>query len=554
MAPTSPRAPVSGVQAVWARASRFLWYVIGYNWLASAAVLPLALLVIWTLAEARFRYAPISHLAVMAYLFVELTAFTVESNWSRIGIGRFWGLAAPFCVLQALLCMTVAAYDPLGCLLLSALCLGTRECMFQLLYADVSVLGYDAGERFTTALLGGFVYCSVVALLCGTSASLVRTTRNHSYTMSPLMLDIVFGLILPLARGLTRMLLTQSMSVGSLLVGLAGNQPGADLLGGPQGPPVDAFLLSSDVAFALTIFLELLCVFLLLLIPPVPTFCVAVAANALFDVLYVFLMEGLQQRRARLVLGRQAGVEAGAACWSPAFCLTRPNSFVATLLSGSMSSQSPGRGEAERLRPNSASSGGDTMAAPTLGPRKSSRDEGFMNRLIPLLSDGRSCGPRGGMDLATSSSDRQESGDKMSPRVSVLLDEYDACIIENKLGQIGGSTGQAVYLFQDRKMTFLTHLFGNTLAVVLAVVCIPILQLREFHAREWMWRTILIVGLRFLSDVLACWFLELHHTDANGEGNESMWMHRHEMATVHSWMARACTSILPLFAVVAGTW
>lgn len=540
---------------------RSTWYVIGYNWLVAATVLPFALLVSLplSLADARVSYA-----CCAAYLFLEATAYCVERNWSRIDAWRFWRLAAVVCVVQALLVLLVAPRDPHGCLLFSGLCLGLREAAFELLHASTAIAGYDIKERTSVALVGGFTYSAVLTLLCGSAYVLIHATANR-WAALPLHVMMLFCvLVLPLGRAISRILLTQASSAATLALqprgaaaaagagglssrtpepGSAAGRSAAAGAGGETclGPPLDALVLYSDMTLALTMFIEVPFAFALLLVPNVPTFWLTAWASAAFDVFFVYLLDTLQRRRLRLSeCGPKAaaGPESGLEQWSPSFCFARPVSFVAALLSGTVA-PSPGASEAERLRkgPPGAASAGAAEGAKGAGKWENWASQ--RNCGLPLGGEG---------DTADGETGGGGGARAMSPRVSLLLDEYDAAVIECRKER---SSGEAVYLLQDRKASFSTHLLGNTVAIALACLLVPVCQLQRFGGHELAWRVVALLLLRLLADFHACWTFDCTAGDVPSGSRAALCESRHDLKTLHGWAFRALVSICPLFAVVS---
>jgi len=275
MAPTSGTAPqgaaarsvstasvlAGGVERKdWQRALRHhIWFIIGYNWLVAVTIAPLAFAAAFLLAVVLpesvrnpWRPPPVAVLCVAGYIFFEVTSFCLERNWSHVSIWRFWRLGVPFAVLQAVLCLRFARHDALGCLLFTALCLGTREFLFQLqaffpAEGKCHLRSSCTKETLTMAFLGGSAYGMAVALLCGLSGALVHAVVGDGRkVLSPVYIDVLIALALPLGRNLCRMALNQS---------LANATSAGTLLAGSEQPKLDALIMYGDILFLLTMFM-----------------------------------------------------------------------------------------------------------------------------------------------------------------------------------------------------------------------------------------------------------------------------------------------------------
>lgn len=507
---------------------RYACSVVGYNWLVALTVLPLALLVVAPLAAARRGSAsrppvPVGALFSAGFVLFEATSFCAERAWSRVACWRFWTLAAPACAGQALLCMTFSRNDALGCLLLSATCLGLREALFEALHAGASMVGYEAKERATAALMGGFAYSVSLTLLCGATVALVRVAQRGVVARGALTVSTIFlAGVLPLARTLARMILAQAAG---------GSSPDLlpDLSGG-RGSSLDTLVLHSDLVFVLAMFLEIPYVFILLAAPMKGMFWTAAVTGAALDVFFAYTLDALQRRRlhfpAKMVEAEH---------WSPSFCTERPVGLVAALLGGLP--PAPPEPEAEPLLPRAQDRGLPRGAGPgaTLegGATPTANGAAVGEPVVERALSSRGGGP-------------------MSPRVSLLLDEYDEALVECRLRTPAAQAtrgGQAVYLLQDRKVTFTTHLLVNTVSLALAVLFVPALALHRLQGRELATRAAGAVALRICSDTAACWTLEHTSSTVQYDSRSAQWESRHELATLHGWCFRALASVCPLFVV-----
>lgn len=509
---------------------RYACTVVGYNWLVAFTVLPLALLVVAPLSAARRGSAsrppvPVGALFSAGFVLFEATAFCAERSWSRVACWRFWMLAAPVCAMQALLCMTFSRNDALGCLLLSATCLGLREALFEALHAGASMVGYEAKERATAALMGGFAYSVSLTLLCAATVALVRVAQRGVVARGALTVSTIFlAGVLPLARTLARMILAQAAG---------GSSPDLlpDLSGG-RGSSLDTLVLHSDLVFALAMFLEVPYMFILLAAPMKGMFWTAAVTGAALDVFFAYTLDALQRRRLHFP-AKQAEAEH----WSPSFCPERPVGLVAALLGGLP--PAPLEPETEPLLPRAQGRGPPLGAGPT-----GAAPEGGATP----PADGAAVAGEPVVERALSS----KGGGPMSPRVSLLLDEYDEALVECRLRTPAAQAtrgGQAVYLLQDRKITFMTHLLVNTVALALAVLFVPALTLHRLQGRELATRAAGAVALRICSDTAACWTLEHTSSTVQYDSHSALWESRHELVTLHGWCFRALASVCPLFVV-----
>jgi hypothetical protein len=526
----------------WQQALRHhLWFIIGYNWLVAVTIAPLAFSAAFLLAVVLpesfrnpWRPPPVAVLCVAGYIFFEIAAFCLERNWSHVSICRFWRLAVPLAILQAILCLSLARHDTLSCLLFTSLCLGCREFLFQLQASWSDMKSGFTTEKLIAAILGGSAYGMAVALLCGLAGCLVHAVIGDGRIVySPLYIDVLIALALPLGRNISRMALNQS---------LANATSAGALLAGSEQPKLDALVMYGDVLFLLTMFLEVPFAFVFLLVPNTITFFLALALNVLVDVFFVLALDVVQRPSVARLQGEEAARELEA--WSPTYCIERPESIFATLSSGVM----------------------------VVDPSESTS-------LCPPVDDaldksGRSCSSCSCLpaslqllirpEESEDSSDASKTASAMSPRVSLLLDEHNAGIIGGWAGPSQGS-GHGVFLRQERKIALTTHFLASTLALVIVTVALPIakyagdnhhtefLGLQHISAGELAIRAVFALALRVFADIVALRLLEQAATGTRGGEAPSFWEGRHELATLHGWTFRALAATCPLFAVIAAT-
>lgn len=519
---------------------RYAWFVLGYNWLVSLTMLVVILPVVVPVAMS--GPLPVSYLSCAIYVILEVAGFCLERGWSRVGLCRFWSIAGPICIVQVCLCLFVVPHDPLGCLLMSALCLGFREMLFELCNSSVSVGGYGLKERFVSALVGGFAYSALVSFLCVVAFGVVRLTQGSGVQFRTL--QVIYLVVLPITRILLRMLITQSAS-GSVLGMSLTQTHDAGGRGQAPFPSLDARVLHSDVEFGLAIFLEVPLALVVLLAPGPITFCIAVFANALLDILFAYTLDALQQRRLATTqvttprgtpTSALAGWQHSVAMWSPRFCVERPVSFVATLLSGAGPLGGNEKNEKDHLRPAS--------------PRDAEGNKG--KRSGPGATLGSMWSTSGIDAEGRKEMFHQRDSGAMSPRVSHLLDEYDAAVIDCQMGRGGG---QSVYLFQDRKLSLTAHLLGSTAALCLATVACVFADVRShgLGLPQIAVRVAVFFVVRAFTDIVACWALERSSLEVHQHGRAGLWESRHELANFHGWMYRALVGIGAILAALAAT-
>eukprot|EP00747_Dinoflagellata_sp_TGD_P164072 gnl/TRDRNA2_/TRDRNA2_183510_c0_seq1.p1 gnl/TRDRNA2_/TRDRNA2_183510_c0~~gnl/TRDRNA2_/TRDRNA2_183510_c0_seq1.p1 ORF type:complete len:556 (+),score=61.33 gnl/TRDRNA2_/TRDRNA2_183510_c0_seq1:284-1951(+) len=533
-------------------------YVVLYNWLVAITIIPFALGFVWPLSVLTVW---VSVVCVIAYICFEIAAFVLERNWSNISVWRFWRISAPLIICQALLCLLAATHDALGCLLFSALCLGVREALFQLQDAGSAAGGYDLKERVMAALTGGFAYATSLAIFCGFAYTLIRIIQ-YKETMAPGAFHVMYAVLMPLARGLSWLLLAQLVSSAALAQ--SSDVPQV-LSQGEARPHIDALVMYADLAFAIAVFLEIPFAFVFLLIPHVATFCVATACNMLLDVAFVWALDALQQRRMRLALMPPAPKLADASGpdqWSPTYCIERPKTLLATVMSCSLSHLP---NEKTRLTAQEAPDNAGRLPAKSEAPPTNEEDPEAPWYKRYWASARRSFDSAGekSRECCTSFKDTcsVESDGSMSPRVSHLLEEYDSMVIKCRggwNGLRGNSSGQIIYLFQERKITLLTHLLSSTLAFAIAASTVWLLRLHPQFAHTISWQEILIricvlLVLRILADLIACRVLEWSCEDLDQKGRCALWDGRADLSTWRAWAHRVIVGLCPLFAVVAAT-
>lgn len=540
-----------GAQAFIQGGRRYTCFVVGYNWVVATTMLPAALLMVWLLALLR---APVSVACCIAYLVFEVTAFWMERNWSRVAVLRFWRVSIPLVVVHTLCCLLLARHDPLGCLLFATLCLCMREALFEFVEASVEAGGYSWKERLTGAFMGGSTYGLIIAALVGSAYVMVRVTRLEAEGFVSPTFELLFAVVLPMLRFLLRLILTQSLA-GAIITPL--NVKTAE-----QKPKLDTLVMYGDFTFALTMFLEVPFAFVFLYIPHSATFWLAAVANTLLDVLFVYVLDTLQQRRLRLAalvggktrdLQQQSADEGGTARWSPVPCLHRPTSMIAAAMNRAIDTQEPT--EVSRLAAAAPAAQRPAAAAQQPVTAEPVESESSMQTCVGQ------CQERLGAAFQRCFPPRSEesppSPSMMSPRVSLLMDEYDAMLIKCSKSQTvapveeHSDTALTIYLYQERKIPFLAHLLGSTVAVAFAAVSAAVVGLHSFETKELVARVIGLLALRIVADMAACWVLERLCYAIPRDRIVILWESRPELSTLHGWLFRMLVSICPLFAVVA---
>jgi len=380
---------------------------------------------------------------------------------------------------------------------------------------------------------------------------------------------LLYLLVFPVTRALSRMSLTKltsGLTLGAIdepapsaaaaaataAAAAAETEAEADLVPNVPlagGPPLDVMVLNSDMAFVLTMFLEVPFACLLLLVPWTWTFFTVAIANAIFDVAFCCVLDVLQRRRLGMLLRTCAKDDAKFEQWSPTYINDRPISLIAALMNGG-GSPGPDHREAAPLQPplpiqplQASTSGCGTPPATQRTARTGTGTSVTTYRSSQFYEQLSTPWPVPG----------ESEFSPMSPRVSLLLDEYDDALIESRAGWArseDGCNGLGVYLFQDRKLTFMNHLLGNTLALALAAMCLPLFRLRFFSTDDLMLRIVVLVLLRICADLAACVLLGWVTTEIRQDECLSIWERRHELATFHGWLFRVLVGICPLFAVI----
>lgn len=572
MQKASPAAPAPTVMSMWKNGvwelmsccRRYTVFVVGYNWLVAISMLPFALLTVWLNALARESslQAPVSFVFCAAYLIYEATAFCMERNWSRVSAWRFWRVSAPLLAAHTICCLLAAWDDALGCIIFTALCLGGREIAFELLEASTEAVGYGAKERVIAAVLGGSTYGLIVSGCAGGAYVTVRVARIGAEGLVSPTFEILFALALPVLRSVVRLIVTQSLGDAVLIP--RGPLPADTKDTLPPQPQLDTLVMYSDFAFALTVFLEVPLAFAFLYIPDPLIFWLAAITNAVLDVLFVCVLDTLQSRRLQLsALGHAPPVEApderGLERWHPGFCQVRPATIIAAAASGAVERRVPNEGSrlaAQQLASGQPAGAREATDAEESGDGANRGRTAALREALGSARDGccsaiEACNAACLRYLPERSS--KEEQPPMSPRVSQLLDEYDTMLIKSRECQprFGCDPGPTIYLYQERKIPFLAHLCGNTLAVVFAALCVAVVGLHGFDSGGLVMRISALLVLRVMADMAACWVLEVLCTAIPRERADLLWGSRQELSTLHGWFFRMLASLCPLFAVVA---
>jgi len=519
-----------------------IWSAFGLIWLTAAALVPLAVLVAWILGFAESGL-PVSVLICAGYLVFEATSFSLEWSWSYVGLWHFWRIAAPLTAVQALLCMKLANRDALGGLLLSSLCLGLREALFELQSTYSTANAGLWRERLTASLLGGGSHAAVLALVLAVASGIPRAVAGFARQVSrqdSLVAELAcLALALPIARCLARAAATSRLA--GLTVASSGQSPTCSA----ATAAFDTLVLRSDILFALTVFVEGPFLFAFLLIPRMATFCVAVVFNALLDVTFYYVMN---RRWRRVVGGAEGG--AGGGTWSPTYWFHRPDSALIALSGGGalVVREPPPPSETTRLAPQ----GRPGLRAAAADPEKAGSH---------ALAG---CGSGGGL--------------AMSPRVTVLLDEYDAAAIRaGRAAHKVGIGGLSVYLWQEHKLALSTQLLGTGSVALSVVLCAPAVGMPYLpllhgeggasvgHAGagaagvgagehdgggwEYAARAALLLVLRSAADFVAWRWAAAEEAE---RGLAGLLQSRHELASFQGWLYRALVGACPLFPVFVG--
>jgi len=521
---------------------RHLRYVVGYNWLVAITFVPWYLILVggaWLLrleAMEKSFVHPVAIACCFGYLLLEVTFWWMERCWSGVAAWTFWRLGAIALALYATLACTLLHDDLFACLLLFTVCLGLRETIYQYLHYFDDEMGLK--ERVTAAFMGGFTFCLIVCALISSVYLLTSLAYQNDPVLSVATVDLLYVLILPVLRFLARLILTQFISSSIVGPHQFDVQTGDDesVKPGKFKPQLDALVVYADFIFALYCALEMPFAVVLLLIPHLLPFCLAVCVNAMFDVLFISVLDTLQQRRLRPVQGFAPGTEE-ADQWAPSYVDRRRPSMVAVAMSGSFQSAPSEATPFAPPRPASSAETGD-------GAVEKDEEEapGFCSRMCPMFG--------GKSDVRE---DPVKDDALMSPRVSHLLDEYDSMVVQNRESYQTSwkyRSSPTLYLYQERKITFTTHLLGALLACIFSVIAVAMLRIGEFHANELVLRIILVIALRIVTDFGSCWAFEWICKEIRPHRRAVLWECRQELATYHGWLLRLLFAMCPMIPIL----
>lgn len=521
---------------------QYLVYVIGYNWLVAITLLPFLFLALWLFAVAD---VPAGVTCSVGYFFIEVAAFWMERNWSGVGFVSFWQLAIPLFLVYVLVACTLCLADVLGCLLFFALCLGVREALFQFytFYADEESLR----ERLAASFMGGCAYGSVLSVMVSYAYFLTNLAFLGEAAMNITTFQVLYIFVLPLVRLLVRLFVTQALS--SAIVGphpfdvLGYGARNLALRGGGGAPhmQLDTLVMYGDFLFTLMMFVEIPFTFAFLLIAGAGTFALGVLSSAGTEILYIYVLDTLQLRRQKLAGAGRADQGKGppAETWAPTYSMHRQVSMVAAGMSGAMLCSPT---ETTPLRTGPVTKAGEEPLE--VEAEEPAAAEGSLQQKLSALATQGLQGLQG------------HDPNMMSPRVSVLLHEYDNMWIKN------ATTGMAranVFLYQERKITFLTNLLCSAIAAAFACAVIPLLKMHTFPAYELLGRFAYFLTVRVLTDFASCWVLEGVITDGadamiSAESRGILWKDRHDALPCNAfrdWLFKALVALCPLFGVIA---
>lgn len=483
---------------------------VGQHWLVAGSFFSPAVLIALAAGALLAAGVPFSVFCIIGYLLFEVAAFTLERNWSQLSILHFWAVAAPICVLQAVLCLVFCHKERLCGLLLSATCLGFREWILESTFTN-SATGRGR-NRLVAAFARGWAYSLLMCALCVVGFLLVHTPRRTVEPLPYTSLAFLYMVFVPLSRMLLRFLVVHLVGSSSLLLERfsASSTDPSNINVVESGyencrkgsHPVDALVLFADSVYSLNVLLEVPYAFALLLAPHLELFFASLVIGALTDSLFIFVLDAL-----RPVPWQSAG---GISEWAPSYSQDRPAPLFAALTSRALCESQPS--EASRL---------------AITPRK------------PDASD-EEC---------------------MSPRVSLLLDEFDRTLIGSRGAGAGRrGTGVCLYFQQERKLAVTTHAVAATVASSLAVVCVPSLGMlsAELSHLEFVFRAIALLALRAVADALTCWKSLSGAAAPDGGGateraaSEALWDGpRLEFASLRGWLALALITCCSTLSAVA---
>lgn len=526
---------------------RHFRYVVGYNWLVAVTFVPWYFLLVggaWLLRHEAMEKSivhPVAIACCVGYLLLETTFWWMERCWSGVAAWTFWRLGAVSLVLYATLCCTLLRNDALACLMLFTVCLGLRETLYQYLHYYHDGMGLK--ERVTAAFMGGFTFCLIVCSLISSVYLLTRLAYKNDAVLSIAASELLYVLVLPVLRFLARLILTQFISSSIVGPHHFDVQLGADdtVKPGKFKPQLDALVVYADFIFALYCALETPFAVALLLVPQVLPFCLAVCVNALLDMLFISVLDTLQQRRLRPIQGFAPGTEE-ADQWAPSYLDRRRPSMVAVAMSGSFAPGSEATPFAPRAPPPTQEA--DTTQDPEENGDGKEASSDWRSRMCSM------CPSWGRSDARE---DPVPPNNMMSPRVSHLLDEYDSMVVQNRESYQTSwkyRSSPTLYLYQERKITFTTHLLGALLACIFSVIAVAFLRIGVFPANELVWRIILVIAMRVVTDFGSCWAFEYICKEIRPHRRAVLWECRQELATLHGWFLRLLFALCPLVPII----
>eukprot|EP00929_Paragymnodinium_shiwhaense_P041816 TRINITY_DN21713_c0_g1_i1.p1 TRINITY_DN21713_c0_g1~~TRINITY_DN21713_c0_g1_i1.p1 ORF type:complete len:574 (+),score=114.22 TRINITY_DN21713_c0_g1_i1:167-1888(+) len=542
----------------------FVGKVMAFNSLIAVTLVPLAVVLLLFFGRVlRDARAPVAVLFSLGYVFFELAVFCLERNWSKVAFSSFWLVAGPFWLLMNGLCWLLAARDVTACLLLATFCLAAREAVLHLLYTSVAVGGYERSQRIWRALTRGSAYGAALAALYGGSYLMLQVAQDlydrHLSTVATVLLCLVS---LPLMRTFLRLALGQAIQPQHLVARASASQP------------LDALVIYADVAYAAAVMIEVPYAFALLLLPHTSMFWIAAGFSTVLDVFFVYIQEAFKPAPWS-TLGK-------AGEFAPSYCHERPAPVFAALASGFLAQ--PEATEATRLDASQPLAGAAQTTASKAAPAAVAAaadsteivaaeagppQQRSLRTSLPAVCT--SCtSPEVDEEAAIQAAAKAEAeAAVMSPRVSLLLDEFDRSLIGCSKRSNGGLTnaaakqgiphtgaeGLSLFFLQEQKISLMTHSVAALLAVVVAGVCCPVLAFRTGRLldRHLHVRALVLLLLRLLADASAC-RIALHAAEGSLDRPAliALWDGpRLEFTSCIGWMYQALISVCATFAVAA---
>lgn len=271
--------------------------------------------------------------------------------------------------------------------------------------------------------------------------------------------------------------------------------------------------------------------------------------------------------------------EEGAEQWSPTYCIERPRSIFAVLANCSLprwpQETSPllrppppvpvvGRGSrpvVPRIGTGGSLAGlGRDSPAPPNSPVSRRREE--LATIASRSLSSRACGLVNRCCGVPDAVEQKSEPQIMSPRVMHIIDDFNFALNQSTVPVVDPrrsihsdnisarpvtSMGLSIYLYQERKITLVTTVQVNTVALVIAAIVVVVNNSVPQLAARLSW----LLFLRVTADVLACVAFQKNSTNVPAAGLSLLWS-RHGLLTVHGWLYYTLVAGCAVVVVLAG--